>query len=79
MSLIGRSDVIEECVGDLSDGRSVLIVGGRGIGKTTLLDAVARYLCEGPSPVARISGADGASDVPRNLRYSDGHGGEGGS
>lgn len=64
MSLIGRSDVIEECVGDLSDGRSVLIVGGRGIGKTTLLDAVARYLCEGPSPVARISGADGASDVP---------------
>ncbi len=64
MSLIGRSDVIEECVGDLSDGRSVLMIGARGLGKTALLDAVSRYLGEGPTPVVRISGADGASDIP---------------
>ncbi len=63
MALIGRSDVIEECVGDLSDGRSVLIIGARGLGKTALLDAVAQYLGDGSAPVVRISGADGASDV----------------
>jgi DNA-binding CsgD family transcriptional regulator len=64
MSLIGRSDLIEHCVADLAEGRSVLIVGARGLGKTAVLDAIAHHLGDGTSPVTWISGADGASDVP---------------
>ena len=63
MTLLGRHALVEACLDDVAAGRSVVLEGESGLGKTALVETLAARLEDLGAPVFRVTGADGASGV----------------
>jgi len=64
MTVIGRHPLVERCVADIEERRSVLVVGAEGMGKSAVLQALARRLEDARAAVFTVAGADGEAAVP---------------
>ena len=64
MTVIGRHSLIERCLADVEEFRSVLVVGAEGMGKSAVLQALARRLECSHVAVFAVAGADGEAGVP---------------
>jgi len=64
MTVIGRHPLLERCLADIEERRSVLVVGPEGMGKSTVLQALARRLEDARVAVFTVAGADGEAGVP---------------
>lgn len=64
MTLIGRHLLVERCLADLDERRSVLLVGAEGLGKSAILQAMAARLEDARGVVFTVAGGDGYSGVP---------------
>lgn len=64
MTVIGRHALVERCLADVDERRSVLVVGAEGMGKSAVLQALAHRLEDARAAVFAVAGADGESGVP---------------
>jgi DNA-binding CsgD family transcriptional regulator len=61
---IGRNELLAAARGGLATGGSVMLTGPAGIGKSTILDALAREAAAGQARVLRAAAAEAEADLP---------------
>ncbi len=64
MTVIGRHDLVERCLADVKEHRSVVVVGAEGMGKSAVLQALVTRLEDSRVAVFTVAGADGEAGVP---------------